>query len=123
LSKYGSHNYPTNAKELFNLRHSLLRVTVERALVHSRIDLECLTTNPSILTRLKSRLSWHAAFSTIGYLALEKTKLCLQRITLKVPFLRHMIPNLWETCCPKILLGWPLGGMAFVMPCVLVGDL
>ena len=31
LSKYGSHNYPTNAKELFNLRHSSLRVTVERA--------------------------------------------------------------------------------------------
>ena len=31
LSEYGSHNYPTNAKELFNLRHSSLRMTVERA--------------------------------------------------------------------------------------------
>jgi len=31
LSKYGSRNLPTNARELFNLRHSSLRVTVERA--------------------------------------------------------------------------------------------
>lgn len=31
LSEYGSRNYPTNAKELFSLRHSSLRVTVERA--------------------------------------------------------------------------------------------
>jgi hypothetical protein len=31
LSEYGPRNLPTNAKELFNLRHSSLRVTVERA--------------------------------------------------------------------------------------------
>ena len=31
LSEFGSRNYPTNARELFNLRHSSLRVTVERA--------------------------------------------------------------------------------------------
>jgi hypothetical protein len=31
LNEYGGRNYPTNAKELFNLRHSSLRVTVERA--------------------------------------------------------------------------------------------
>ena len=31
LSKFGSRNYPTNARKLFNLRHSSLRVTVERA--------------------------------------------------------------------------------------------
>ena len=31
LSEYGSRNLPTNARELFNLRHSSLRVTVERA--------------------------------------------------------------------------------------------
>jgi hypothetical protein len=31
LSEYGNRNYPTNARELFNLRHSSLRVTVERA--------------------------------------------------------------------------------------------
>jgi hypothetical protein len=31
LSEFGSKNHPTNAKELFNLRHSSLRVTVERA--------------------------------------------------------------------------------------------
>jgi hypothetical protein len=30
LKEYGSRNYPTNPKELFNLRHSSLRVTVER---------------------------------------------------------------------------------------------
>jgi len=33
LSEYGNRNHPTNARELFNLRHSSLRVTVERALV------------------------------------------------------------------------------------------
>ena len=31
LSEYGSRNYPSNARELFNLRHSSLRVIVERA--------------------------------------------------------------------------------------------
>lgn len=31
LKEYGGRNYPTNKKELFNLRHSSLRVTVERA--------------------------------------------------------------------------------------------
>ena len=31
MKEYGGRNYPTNAKELFNLRHSSLRVTVERA--------------------------------------------------------------------------------------------
>ena len=30
LIEYGNRNHPTNAKELFNLRHSSLRVTVER---------------------------------------------------------------------------------------------
>jgi hypothetical protein len=31
LNEYSGRNYPTNHKELFNLRHSSLRVTVERA--------------------------------------------------------------------------------------------
>lgn len=31
LQEYGGRNYPTNARELFNLRHSSLRVTVKRA--------------------------------------------------------------------------------------------
>jgi hypothetical protein len=31
LNEFEGRNYPTNAKELFNLRHSSLRVTVERA--------------------------------------------------------------------------------------------
>ena len=31
LNEYGGRHYPTNARELFNLRHSSLRVTVERA--------------------------------------------------------------------------------------------
>ena len=31
LTKFGSRNHPTNARELFNLRHSSLRVIVERA--------------------------------------------------------------------------------------------
>lgn len=31
LNEYSGRNYPTNARELFNLRHSSLRVTVERA--------------------------------------------------------------------------------------------
>jgi hypothetical protein len=30
LSKYSSRNHPATARELFNLRHSSLRVTVER---------------------------------------------------------------------------------------------
>jgi hypothetical protein len=31
LTEYGNRNHPTNARELFKLRHSSLRVTVERA--------------------------------------------------------------------------------------------
>jgi hypothetical protein len=31
LNEYSGRNYPTNPRELFNLRHSSLRVTVERA--------------------------------------------------------------------------------------------
>ena len=31
LSEYDSRNLPTNARELFNLRHYSLRVTIERA--------------------------------------------------------------------------------------------
>lgn len=31
MKEYGGRNYPTNARELFNLRHSSLRVTIERA--------------------------------------------------------------------------------------------
>ena len=31
LKEYGGINYPTNPRELFNLRHSSLRVTIERA--------------------------------------------------------------------------------------------
>jgi hypothetical protein len=31
LKEYRNRNYPTNPKELFNLRHSSLRVTIERA--------------------------------------------------------------------------------------------
>jgi hypothetical protein len=30
LTEYGNRNHPTNAKEIFNLRHSSLRVIVER---------------------------------------------------------------------------------------------
>jgi hypothetical protein len=30
LIEFGNRNHPTNAKELFNLRHSSLGVTVER---------------------------------------------------------------------------------------------
>ena len=30
MSQHGQKNSPTNARELFNLRHSSLRVTVER---------------------------------------------------------------------------------------------
>jgi len=32
LSDFGSKNGPTNVRELFNLRHSSLRVTMERAI-------------------------------------------------------------------------------------------
>jgi hypothetical protein len=32
LSEYGPRNRPTNARELYNLRHSSLRVTVERGI-------------------------------------------------------------------------------------------
>ena len=31
LSKYGPRHYPTNARELYNLRHSSLRVSIKRA--------------------------------------------------------------------------------------------
>jgi hypothetical protein len=31
LTEYGNRNHPTNEKELFNLRHSSLHVTIERA--------------------------------------------------------------------------------------------
>jgi hypothetical protein len=31
LKEYGGRNYPANPRELFNLRHSSLRVTIERA--------------------------------------------------------------------------------------------
>jgi hypothetical protein len=31
LSEYGPRNIPTNAREMFNLRRSSLRVTIERA--------------------------------------------------------------------------------------------
>jgi hypothetical protein len=31
LTEFGSRNDPTNARELFNLKHSSLRVTMERA--------------------------------------------------------------------------------------------
>ena len=31
LTEYGGRHYPTNARELYNLRHSFLRVTIEQA--------------------------------------------------------------------------------------------
>jgi hypothetical protein len=31
LNEYGGRNYPSNARELFNLRNSSLKVTIERA--------------------------------------------------------------------------------------------
>ena len=32
LKEYGGRNYPTNPRELFNLRHSSLRVTMEKGI-------------------------------------------------------------------------------------------
>jgi hypothetical protein len=45
LKEYGGRNYSTNNKELFNLRHSRLRVTVDRVLtvnscIKVRLDLQ-----------------------------------------------------------------------------------
>jgi len=34
LNEYAGRHYPTNGRELFNLRHSSLRVTIERAFGH-----------------------------------------------------------------------------------------
>ena len=48
LSEYGRKNRPSNARELFNLRHSSLRVIVERAIGALKLRLGYWTTSPSI---------------------------------------------------------------------------
>jgi hypothetical protein len=53
LKEYGGRNYPTNARELFNLRHTSLRVTIERAFAALKNRFHILTTNPFILSRNK----------------------------------------------------------------------
>jgi hypothetical protein len=54
LKEYGGGNYPTNKKELFNLRHSSLRVTVERAFGALKNAFVFLTTSLSTPTKHKS---------------------------------------------------------------------
>ena len=66
LNEYAGRHYPTNGRELFNLRHSSLCVTIERAFGHWKIDSVLLTTNPFIHSRHKSNWYWHAAFYTTG---------------------------------------------------------
>jgi hypothetical protein len=46
LSKYGNRNLPTNARELFNLRHFSLRVIVERAFEALKNRLRILDNKP-----------------------------------------------------------------------------
>ena len=52
LREYGTRS-PQNARELFNLRHSSLRVTVDRAFGALRIGSRSCITSLSILTLLK----------------------------------------------------------------------
>jgi len=46
LSEYGPRNRPSNARELFNLRHSSLRVTVERAIGALKLRFRILDNKP-----------------------------------------------------------------------------
>uniref|UniRef100_A0A0A8XYM3 DDE Tnp4 domain-containing protein n=1 Tax=Arundo donax TaxID=35708 RepID=A0A0A8XYM3_ARUDO len=46
LKEYSGRNYPTNPRELFNLRHSSLRVTVERAFGALKIRFRILDNKP-----------------------------------------------------------------------------
>jgi hypothetical protein len=46
LSEFGSRNRPTNTRELYNLRHSSLRVTVERVIGALKLRFRILDNKP-----------------------------------------------------------------------------
>jgi hypothetical protein len=46
LFEFGSRNRPTNARELYNLRHSSLRVTMERAIGALKLRFRILDNKP-----------------------------------------------------------------------------
>jgi hypothetical protein len=67
LSKYGPRNLPTNARELFNLRHSSLRVTIEEGIWGTQEQIQDPRQQDlPHLQNIGEDLCWPVAFCTIG---------------------------------------------------------
>jgi hypothetical protein len=67
LNKYGGRNYPTNARELFNLRHSSLRVIVESVFAALKNRFRILDNEPFRPFKTQVKLVLAAAFCIIGF--------------------------------------------------------
>lgn len=70
LSKYGGWHYPNKRRELYKLRHSSLRVTIEQASGAFKNRFRILDNKNSILLSRKLDWSLHVAYSTTGRFAL-----------------------------------------------------
>jgi hypothetical protein len=68
LSENGPRNRPTNARELYNLRHSSLRVTVERAIVALKGRFRILDNKPFHKYTTQVKLGPKLLRSTVGRL-------------------------------------------------------
>jgi len=121
LSEYGSHNYPTNAKELFNLRHSSFRVTVERAFGALKNRFRMLDNKPFHTYKTQVKVVLACCILHNWILGFRKD----QVVSAKDNF-ECSLPKAYDTQPLGDMLSQDSTGMAhrrmaFVMPCGLVG--
>uniref|UniRef100_A0A453K441 DDE Tnp4 domain-containing protein n=1 Tax=Aegilops tauschii subsp. strangulata TaxID=200361 RepID=A0A453K441_AEGTS len=79
LNEFSGRNYPRTAQELFNLRHSSLRVTVERAFGALKNRFKILDQNHSTHTPLRLSLFLLVAFCITGSSSGALMNTCLRR--------------------------------------------
>ena len=107
LTEFGSRTHPTNARELFNHKHSSLRVTVERAFSALKSMFCILDNKPFHPYKTQVKLVLVCCILT---------NWILRRVSLAAN-LTHLTTCLIMRASPKTPMPWHLGGMPSAMLC------
>jgi hypothetical protein len=112
LSEYGPRNRPDNARELFNLRHSSLRVTMERAIGALKLRFRILDNKPFHKYRTQVKLVVACAILHNWILGFGMDEVVPMRLISLVHHHNHL------NCHVHILMWAPLTWLQRGMPSV-----
>jgi hypothetical protein len=105
LSEYGGRN-PQNPKELFNLRHSSLRVTIERAFGALKNRFKILYNKPFHPYKTQVKLVLACCISTTGFFIMGMMNIFhKKKHGLQIKFMRKLPMTLSWTMLPGLLPG------------------